>query len=113
MHVFLFSRQAALQEKWFDAQVELAAASYEEGSGVPTDPTARLAYFRREAANAQGADLMKFLRSHLGHITGISLFVSIIGFWFWWRRIQRFEDAILRATAEKIQREAKAAAHPA
>lgn len=104
---FLFREQAVFREKWIDAQVELASTGYQEGSGVPADPAARLAYFRREAAHGQGLELMKFLKSHVGHTTGISMLVSMFGFALWWRKVQGHDDAILRATAEIVQREAR------
>lgn len=106
---FVFREQAALRDKWIDAQVELISGGYQEGTGMPADSELRKAYFRREYARVEAGNLMKFLHSHIGHTMGISLGVSILGFMAWWFRVQQYDDVILRTTAAKLKREECAA----
>lgn len=104
--IFLLREQARLQEQWLDAGVELRAGGYVEGSGEPADHELRRAYFRRESANAAGSGLLKLAGGIAGKAIGFSLGVSLFGFYFWWSRVQRHDDAILVATAAKAKREA-------
>ena len=110
--VFLLREHARLSERYMDAQVELQAGGYEEGSGAPEDRELRRAYFRREATRSEFSNLLDLSRTWVSRTMGFSAAVSIGGFVAWWRRVQRYDDAILRATLAKLQREERAAADP-
>jgi len=106
--VVLLREQAAQRERWTDAQVELLAAGYKDGSGEPTDPDLRRAYFRREFAMGQASEVMKLAGGVVGKTFGVCLIASFAGFGLWWWKVQRHDDAILRATAAKLLREERA-----
>jgi hypothetical protein len=111
--VYLLRDQARLRDDYIAAEIELRAAKHPPDAGEPTDPELRKAYFRREYSKAQADDLIKFASGWAGRAFSISLIISILAFFGWWRRVQRYDDAILRATAAKLLREeelAKAAA---
>lgn len=108
--VFLFRDQARLRGVYTDAQVELLAGGYIEGSGPPADQDLRRAYFRRQAAEHEVKGLLRLIDSPFGSVMGISLSVSIVAFLLWWFRVQRYDDEILRVTTEKLRREERAAA---
>lgn len=111
--VFLFREQARLREVYLNAQVELRAGGYVEGSGIPADVELRRTYLRRDLAASQGDTLMELGRGPRSKATGWALGLSVVAFGAWWWRVQRHEDAILRITAAKLLREEQAASAPA
>jgi len=107
---YVLREQARLREIYIDAHVVLIAGGYQESSGVPTDREMAQAYARREFTTSEAKTLLKLTGGWARYTMGISLVVSGIGFGLWWRRVQRYEDAILMTTAARIQREESAAA---
>lgn len=104
--IFYFRAAFAEREKWRDAQVELLATGYQEGSGEPTDPAMRAAYFRRKLAAEETTGVIKTFAPYTGNAILIGGIVSITGFGLWWWKVQSYEDEILRLTAEKLRRDA-------
>jgi hypothetical protein len=105
--VVLLQEQAADRHQWLDAQAELLASGYVEDGPIPTDSAPRLAYYRREAAMADAHSLMQVAGGAGGYAVGLSLAAAIVGFTLWYRRVQRYDDAILRMTAEGMKTKAK------
>jgi hypothetical protein len=93
------------REKWRDAQVELLSGGYQEGSGIPSDSALRQAYFRREYALKEGRGLLSPVLGIVIYTAVGAFLISATAFIFWWRKVQRYEDEILRITAEKMRRE--------
>jgi hypothetical protein len=108
--VFLFRDQARVRDRYLEAEIELRALGYLPASSEPKDVEMRRWYFRREAADAEGAQLIKLAGGFIGRGIWIGLVTSGIGFGLWYRCVQRYDDRILRATAAKVEREARAAA---
>lgn len=103
-YVFLLRWQSTLRAQWVDSQVVLVAGGYQDGTGMPTDPALRQAYCRRELVNSELAGLYKFLGGWVAPTAAISTTISVLGFGFWYFKIQRYEDTILRLQAAKCER---------
>lgn len=106
--VFLFKEQARQRERYLDAHVELLAGGYVEGSGVPSSPELRRAYFQAEAAKSEASGLHRLVNGTAGRIGGFCVLGSIFAFTAWFWRVQRYDDAILRLTMQKLELEARA-----
>jgi hypothetical protein len=101
--VFLLRAQAADRQQWLDAHVELMTAGYVEGGPIPTDVDARRAYYRKEAAAADARGIVQLAGGAGGYVFWFSIFAAAGGFWLWYVKVQRFEDAILRMNVEKMK----------
>ncbi len=103
--VFLFREQAKFRDQWIEAQIELQVAGYEDGDPIPTDIEPRRAYMRREWEHTKLKENVKLGEGVLAKVSGYSLGISLCAFVAWWWRVQRHDDAILKAAASKALRE--------
>jgi hypothetical protein len=107
--VFLLRENSRQRDRYIDAEIELAAGGYVDGTGLPAEPSLRRAYASREIARSELDQVVKTASGFTGKVILVSSLISIIWFVLWWFRVQRYDDAILRLTAAKLEREEQAA----